>query len=228
MATQRSSPPSARVTVKRRAQRAVYDAAAVHAILDAALICHVAHIIDRSPVVLPTIHGRIDDSLYLHGSVASRMLRTLTSGTECCATATVIDGLVLARSAFHHSMNYRSVVVFGTAVLVEDDDEKVAAMRAMTERIVPGRWDEVRPPSPAELAQTKVLRLALHESSAKVRTGPPIDDEDDLASEAWAGVLPLQVVAGNPLPDDSMPTDVAVPGYLTGDPGEVHPPWRRE
>jgi nitroimidazol reductase NimA-like FMN-containing flavoprotein (pyridoxamine 5'-phosphate oxidase superfamily) len=215
MATEQRTPPSARTTVKRRAQRGVYDASVVHAILDEALICHVAHVVDDSPVVLPTIHGRIDESLYLHGSAASRMLRTLAGGAECCATATVIDGLVLARSAFHHSMNYRSVVVFGTAALVDDDEEKVAAMRAMSERLVPGRWDDVRPPAPAELAQTKVLRMPLHEASAKVRTGPPIEDDEDMASPTWAGVLPLHVVAAEPVADPAGPAGARVPAYLT-------------
>src|SRR3954470_2971783 len=208
MAAEESTPFSERTTVRRRAQRGVYDPASVHAILDEALICHVAHMVDGSPVVLPTIHGRIEDRLYVHGSAASRMLRTLANGIECCVTATVVDGLVLARSAFHHSMNYRSVVVFGTATLVEDDDEKVAAMRAMSERLLQGRWDDVRPPSRAELRQTKVLRMPLQEASAKVRTGPPIDDDEDMSADTWAGVLPVQMVTGEPLADPALGSGV--------------------
>ena len=187
----------------------------MHAILDEALICHVAYVAaEGHPVVLPTIHGRIDDRLFLHGSVASAMLRALRPGVECCVAATVIDGLVLARSAFHHSMNYRSVVVFGTATEVDDDDEKIAAMRAMTERLMPGRWADARPPAPRELAQTTVLTMPITEASAKIRTGPPIDDAEDLELPVWAGVLPLRVERGVPEPDPDLPAGRTVPPYL--------------
>lgn len=202
--------------MKRRRERASYECEVIRSILDTALICNVAFVADSGhPVVLPTIHGRIDDTLYVHGSVVSHMLRTIGAGAECCVNATVVDGLVLARSAFHHTMNYRSVVVYGTPRVVTDDDEKVEGMRAMSERITPGRWDDVRAPSSKELAQTMVLALPLDEASAKVRTGPPADDDDDLATATcWAGVLPLHLARGAPVADD--PTgDAPLPAYLT-------------
>ena len=210
--------PSERTTVVRRAERAAYDAASVHAVLDAALVCHVGFVLDGSPAVLPTIHGRIGDDVYIHGSVASRMLRTIApEGEPCCVTATIVDGIVLARSAFHHSMNYRSVVVFGAAVAVRDDDEKRDALRAISGHIAPGRWDDpgVRLPTPRELAQTFVLRVGLSEASAKIRTGPPSDLEEDQARDVWAGVLPLTITPGTPVADELTPAGVPVPAYLS-------------
>lgn len=193
--------PSPRTTVKRRAERGRYDHETVHAILDEAYICHVGFVHDGAPVVLPTMHARIGDRLFIHGSAASRMLRTLAGGVEACVTVTLLDGLVLARSAFHHSMNYRSVVVFGTANVVGDGDEKLAAMRALLERVRPGRWDEARQPNDVELRQTLIIAMPLDEASAKVRTGPPIDDEDDYALGVWAGVVPLRLESGEPIAD---------------------------
>src|SRR4051812_22349241 len=178
-----------RTTVKRLSERGNYDAATVHAILDEALICHVAFSVDGKPVVIPTIHTRIGDTLYFHGSAASRMLRSLREGVEACVCATLLDGLVLARSAFHHSMNYRSAVVFGTAREVTDPAEKLRALDALVEHVARGRSAEVRPPNERELKQTLVLALPIAEASAKIRTGPPVDDEEDYALPVWAGVL---------------------------------------
>lgn len=196
--------PTDRTTVKRRRERGVYDREAVHAIIDEALVCHVGFVADGAPVVIPTIHGRSAGTLYLHGSVASRMLRALTGGVEACVTMTIVDGLVLARSAMHHSMNYRSVVVFGTAEAVTDPAEKLQALRVVTEHVAPGRWAEVRPPTDAELRQTLVLRLPLDEASAKIRAGGPVDDEQDHALPVWAGVVPLRLTPGPPVPDDRL------------------------
>lgn len=196
-----SSAPSPRTTVKRLPKRGVYDAPAIAAILDEALACHVGFVVEGQPYVIPTIHGRSGDRLYLHGSAASRMLRALSEGIPACVTATLIDGLVMARSAFHHSMNYRSAVVLGTATLVEDPEEKMEALRVIVEHVSPGRWAEVRWPTPKELLATSVLGMSLAEASAKVRTGPPIDDAEDMDFACWAGVLPLSMTAAAPIPD---------------------------
>src|SRR5436853_7031456 len=190
-----------RTTVRRLAARGAYDRQTVYAILDEALVCHVGFVIDGQPVVIPTIHARRDDLLYLHGSPANRMLRTLKRRVDVCVTVTLIDGLVLARSAFHHSLNYRSVVVFGTASLVSGEDRKIEALRAFTEHIVPGRWEEVRRPNKNELAATAVLSLPIEEASAKVRMGDPVDAEEDYALDVWAGVIPLKLCADAPKKD---------------------------
>src|SRR5204862_3189158 len=170
-----------RVQVRRLHERGAYDRDTIDAILDEALICHVGFVVDDQPYVIPTIHARDGDTLYLHGSTASRMLRTLDAGVHVCVTVTIQDGLVLARSAFHHSMNYRSVVVLGTAVEVEDPEERLHALEVISEHVTPGRWNDVRRPSDVELRQTRILRVGLDEASAKMRTGPPKDDEDDLS-----------------------------------------------
>jgi len=209
-------PPSPRTEVKRLPQRSRYDAEVVHGILDEALVCHVGFVIDGEPVVLPTIHARHGDQLYLHGSPASRMLRTLQRQVDVCVTVTLVDGLVLARSAFHHSMNYRSVVVFGRASAVTDRVEKMAAFRALVEHVNPGRWDHVRPPNEKELRSTLVLALALGEASAKVRTGPPIDDEADYALPVWAGELPVRTMPGAPIDDPRLAPGTVVPEHVTG------------
>ncbi|HUQ39983.1 MAG TPA: pyridoxamine 5'-phosphate oxidase family protein [Acidimicrobiales bacterium] len=193
--------PSDRARVRRRAQRADYDRATIHAIIDEALICHVGFVVDGAPRVIPTIHARIDDTVYLHGSVASRMLRTLREGVPACLTVTILDGLVLARSAFHHSMNYRSVVVHGVAREVVDRDEKLRALEAVTNHVVPGRWDVARRPNATEVTTTLVLAMPIDEASAKVRTGPPIDDPEDMGLDVWAGVVPVSSVRGEPIPD---------------------------
>ncbi|HEV2765959.1 MAG TPA: pyridoxamine 5'-phosphate oxidase family protein [Pyrinomonadaceae bacterium] len=207
--------PTGRSTVRRLAKRASYERETVYAILDEGFICHVGFAVEGQPFVIPTGYARRGDVLYLHGARASRMLRELARGAEVCVTVTLVDGLVLARSAFHHSINYRSVVVFGRAELVEDLEEKSEALRALTEHIVPGRWPDVRWPSEAELKATSVLRLPLGEASAKVRTGPPVDDEEDYALDVWAGVVPLRVEAGAPEPDPRLAPGVEPPVYVT-------------
>jgi uncharacterized protein len=194
--------PNERTRVTRLPKRAVYDAAQVHAILDEGFFCHVGFTVEDQPYVIPTGYVRAGEKLYIHGSAASRMLRSLDQGVQVCVTVTLVDGLVLARSAFHHSVNYRSVVVLGTARLVVDRDEKVDALRRFTNHIVPGRWDEARQPTDQELKATSVLVLPLDEVSAKVRTGPPIDDEEDYEMTIWAGVVPILMRAGDPIPDD--------------------------
>src|SRR5438128_5243708 len=205
--------PTERTTLKRLPKRAEYDCDRVYAILDEAFICHVGFVVDGRPVVIPTGYGRMKDELYIHGSQASRMLRALAQGIDVCVTVTLIDGLVLARSAFHHSMNYRSVVVFGRASIVEARDEKLAALRALSDHIIPGRWEDVREPSEQELKATTVLTLPLVEASAKVRTGPPLDDEEDYELPVWAGVIPLRLAADAPITDPRLPAGIAPPRY---------------
>ena len=208
--------PTPRTTVKRLAARGVYDHDAVLRILDEALVCHMGFVVDGQPYVLPTAYARIDDRLYLHGSPSNRMLRTGTSGVGLCVTVTLLDGLVLARSAFHHSMNYRSVVLLGTATEVRDPVEKAAAFRALVEHVAPGRFATVRPPTPNEITGTLVLRLPIDEGSAKVRTGPPIDDEADYGLPVWAGVIPLALRPGAPVPCPRLDEECGVPAYVAG------------
>ncbi|TFG94202.1 MAG: pyridoxamine 5'-phosphate oxidase family protein [Myxococcales bacterium] len=211
--TQDAYPVTPRTLVRRRAQRGHYERTTVHAILDEALVCHVGFVADGEPIVIPTAYARIAETLYLHGSPANRMLRNLADGLPVCVTVTLLDGIVLARSAFHHSMNYRSVVVLGQAHAVLDPAEKLRAMHALVEHVSPGRWDDARSPSEQGLAQTLVLALPLERVSAKVRTGPPIDDEPDHALPCWAGVIPLHLAPGVPLPDPLLAADRATPAY---------------
>jgi uncharacterized protein len=192
---------SKRTTVKRIPKRGHYDRETINAILDEAIICHVGFAVDDQPYVIPTGFARVEDVIYIHGSAASRMLRELSKGVEVCVTVTILDGLVLARSAFHHSMNYRSVVVLGNAELVTDETEKLTALEALTDHFVPDRWNDVRPPTTLEMKATSVLKLPLTEASAKIRTGPPIDDDADYALEVWAGVIPITVHKGEPIRD---------------------------
>ena len=199
-----ASPPSQRARIRRAPSRADYGRATIDAILDEALVAHLGFAIDDQPYVIPTLHARIGDIVYIHGSSASRAIRSLTGGLQACLTVTLIDGLVLARSAFHHSMNYRSVVILGEARPVEGPEERMRALEAFTERLVPGRWDEVRPPTAQELKGTRVLALTLDEASAKVRTGPPVDDDEDYELDVWAGVVPLAVKAGALTPDPKL------------------------
>lgn len=200
-----------RTRLKRLPKRGSFDRAAIYAILDEAFICHVGFAVDGQPYVIPTGFARVGDDIYIHGSSASRMLRTLSDGVKVCLTVTLVDGLVLARSAFHHSINYRSVVVLGMATLIEDAKEKNAALQALTEHIVPGRWAEVRWPNELELKATSVLKLPIDEASAKIRTGGPIDDEEDYALDVWAGVLPLTIKTGIPIADERSLKEIAVP-----------------
>jgi hypothetical protein len=202
-----------RTRLRRLPERASYEREVIDAILDEALVCHVGFVVDGQPYVIPTIHCRVEDRLYVHGSAASRMLRTLGTGPAVCVTVTLLDGLVLARSAFHHSVNYRSVVVLGTATEVTDPGERLSALRAIVEHVVPERWKDVRAPSTQELKATTVLRIALDEVSAKVRTGWPRDDEEDLGLGCWAGVVPLTLTPGVPVPDPRLDAAIEVPAY---------------
>ena len=206
-------PQTERTTLKRLPKRGVYDRELVYRILDEGFICHVSFAVDGQPFVIPTGYARIDDQLMIHGSQVSRMLRTLSSGIDVCVAVTLVDGLVLARSAFHHSVNYRSVVIFGRAALVEEREAKLAALFAFSEQVIPGRWNDVREPTEQELKATTVLSLPLVEVSAKVRTGPPLDDEEDYALDIWAGVLPLKLVAGDPINDPRLPKNIEPPAY---------------
>jgi uncharacterized protein len=203
--------PTERTRVKRLPDRGKYDAETVHKILDEAFVCHVGFVVDGQPFVIPTNFGRVGNTVYLHGSSASRMLKTLADGVQVCVTVTLIDGLVLARSAFHHSVNYRSVVILGRAVPVEDPEEKNRALAAFTEHIMRGRWDAIRQPTEQELKATSVLALPLEEVSAKVRVGPPKDDEEDYTLPIWAGVLPLPIVPGKPIPDPRLKPGIETP-----------------
>lgn len=206
-------PQTQRNTLKRLPKRGVYDRELVYKILDEGFICHVSFAVDGQPFVIPTGYARVGDQLYIHGSQMSRMLRTLAEGVNVCVAVTLVDGLVLARSAFHHSVNYRSVVIFGRAAIIEDKEAKLAALFAFSEHVLPGRWDDVREPTEQELKATTVLSLPLVEVSAKVRTGPPIDDDEDYALKVWAGVLPLTLVAGDPVSDPRLPESIEPPSY---------------
>jgi nitroimidazol reductase NimA-like FMN-containing flavoprotein (pyridoxamine 5'-phosphate oxidase superfamily) len=195
-------------------KRASYERETVNAILDEGFICHVGFIADARPVVIPTGYGRLGDKLYLHGSAASRMLKALREGIDVCVTVTLVDALVLARSAFHHSMNYRSVVIFGKAEVVEDESEKMQALHAFTDHIMRRRWEESRPPTSQELRATLVLALSLDEASAKIRTGPPIDDDEDYSIPVWAGELPLRLATGEAVPDPRLLDGIKLPEYI--------------
>ena len=207
--------PTERTRVIREPQRAVYDRAAINAILDEALICHVGFTTDSQTYVIPTMFARVSDSIYFHGSAASRMLRNLSDGLAVCITVTLADGLVLARSVFNHSMNYRSVVALGTAQLIDDSSEKLTALHAFTEKILPGRWNDARQPNEKELKATSILKLPLTEVSAKVRTGPVEDDADDYALKVWAGIVPLRLVADAPIRDERCDPSLPIPAYAT-------------
>jgi nitroimidazol reductase NimA-like FMN-containing flavoprotein (pyridoxamine 5'-phosphate oxidase superfamily) len=208
--------PTPRTRVVREPHRAAYDRETVYQILDEGFLCHIGFAVDGQPFVIPTSYGRKDASLYIHGSAASRMLRQMQKeAVQVCITVTLLDGLVLARSVFNHSMNYRSVVVLGKATLVDDPQEKLAALRTLSEHILPGRWDDSRQPNERELKQTSVLRVPIEEFSAKVRTGPPVDDEEDLTFPTWAGVLPLEMKADAPVNDANLDPTREVPRYVT-------------
>jgi len=200
--------PTARTRVRRLPKRASYDRLAVHAILDQGFVCHVGFAVDSQPYVIPTVYARADETLYVHGSAASRMLRTLTQRVPVCITVTLLDALVLARSAFHHSLNYRSVVVIGNARLVDDPQEKLRALHRITNHVAPGRWEEVRVPNTLELKQSSVLAVPLAEVSAKIRSGPPVDDDQDYSLPIWAGVVPVTTQLGEPVDDGRVPAGV--------------------
>ena len=202
-----------RTTLKRLPKRGSHEREVIDRILDEGFICHVGFVVDGQPFVIPTGYARVEGNLIVHGSQASRMLRALGQGIDVCVTVTLIDGLVLARSAFHHSMNYRSVMVFGRARVIDDRAEKLQALFALSEHMIPGRWQDVREPSEEELQQTTVLSLPIEEGSAKIRTGPPLDDEEDYALPVWAGVIPLKIVAEPPISDPRLPANTPVPEY---------------
>lgn len=203
-----------RSQIKRLPQRGEYDRQRIYEILDEGLVCHVGFVANDQPFVIPTAYGRVDDQLYIHGSPTSRMLRTLKQSIDLCVTVTLLDGLVLARSAFHHSMNYRSVVIFGQATVVEAAEEKFVALQAFTEHVVPDRWDAVRQPTPQEVTGTLVLSLPITEASAKVRSGPPSDDEADYALPIWAGEIPLRLTAGTALADPRLSPGIDLPEHV--------------
>jgi uncharacterized protein len=208
--------PTARTKIKRLSKRAHYDRETVHAVLDAALVCHVGYNIDGHPYVTATSFWREGERVYWHGSSASRMLRAVRGGIPVCLNVSLIDGLVLARSGFHSSINYRSVMLFGEAEPVTDEAAKLATLEAFSERLTPGRWKELRPPTSQELKATTVLGMSITEAVAKVRTGPPADDEEDYGLDVWAGVLPLRIVAGTPIADPRLKPGVKLPDYLKG------------
>jgi len=205
--------PTPRTRLVREAERGVYDRQTAYRILDEGFLCHVGFVADGQPFVIPTSYGRKDDRLYIHGSAASRMLRQMKAGLPVCVTVTLLDGLVLARSIFNHSMNYRSVVILGKAMPVEDPSEKVEALRLLSEHIIPGRWADARQPNERELKATLVMRVPIEEFSAKVRTGPPIDDEDDYSFATWAGVVPLEMVSRPPINDPRLARQYEAPPY---------------
>jgi hypothetical protein len=206
--------PTSRTRVNRLPKRGDYSQKTIYAILDAGFLCHVGFVVDGQPYVIPTGYGRVGDTLYLHGSAASRMLRTLAGGIDVCVTVTLLDGIVLARSAFHHSMNYRSVVILGKASAIEGDEEKKAALQTISEQIIRGRWADVRKPTAQELKATAVLKLPIEEASAKIRTGPPLDEEEDYTLDVWAGVFPISMHVGEPIPDPRLAADMKTPEYL--------------
>ena len=203
-----------RTQLRRLPKRGFHDSATINQILDAGFLAHVGFQVDGQPFVIPTLYGRDGEKLYLHGSAASRMLGELSQGVPACVTVTLVDGLVLARSAFHHSMNYRSVVVFGTARKLEYETQKRSALRVVSEHLIRGRWDDVREPNSKELKTTSVLEFQIEEASAKVRQGPPLDDEEDYSLSMWAGIVPLKLTAGNPAADSRLAPGTALPSYL--------------
>ncbi|HKX84663.1 MAG TPA: pyridoxamine 5'-phosphate oxidase family protein [Pyrinomonadaceae bacterium] len=207
--------PTEKTRVRRLPKRGVYDRETINEILDEGIVCNVGFVIDGKPFVIPTGYARINDRLVIHGSSASRMLRNVVEGIDVCVTVTLLDGLVLARSAFHHSMNYRSVVVFGKASLVDDAEGKMRALEAFTEHVIPGRWEHVRWPNELELKATTVLSLPIDEASAKIRTGGPVDDEEDYDLDVWAGVLPLRMTSGTLIDDEHSRIEIEPPSYLT-------------
>lgn len=200
--------------VRRLAKRGKYDKETIYAILDESFLCHVSFSIDDQPFIIPTLFARVEDSIYIHGSHISRMLKHLTEGVRICLSVTLVDGLVLARSAFHHSMNYRSAVVFGTGKLVENEAEKLCALKAISDHLLPARWDDVRQPSAKELNVTSVIRIEIEDASAKIREGMPIDDEADYDLPFWAGVLPISQTFGAPIADEKLSDEISLPDYL--------------
>lgn len=213
---ERAAPPSERTRVRREPQKGAYDRGTIDSILDAGLVCHLAFVHEGQPYAIPTLYARIDSTVYIHGSSASRALRTLNSGASACVTVTLVDGIVLARSVFEHSINYRSVMLLGELLPIAEPREKLQALRAFTDKLLPGRWEEARQPTPKELSATAVLKLPVDEASAKIRTGPPSDGEgEDAALPVWAGVLPIETTWGIPVPDPALTQDLPIPPSVT-------------
>lgn len=208
-------PKTERNRVRRLPQRGQYDHETIYKILDEALICHVGFVENNMPFVIPINFARVDDTIILHGSKTSRLLKHIEAGNPICIEATIVDGLVLARSVFNHSVNYRSVVLFGSGSVVENEREKMAALEAVTEHLIPGRWSEARLPNPKELNATLVISVKIEEASAKVRGGPAGDDEEDYALPVWAGVLPMQELTSSPIPDERLHENISAPEYVT-------------
>lgn len=202
--------------INRLPKRGQYERETIYRILDEALICHVGFVEKKQPYVIPINFARVDDTIVLHGAKASRLLKHVEAGHPVCVEATIVDGLVLARSVFHHSVNYRSVVVFGKGRPIEDEQEKLTALKAITEHLIPGRWQETRPPNRKEMNATRVISIKIDEASAKVRVGPPIDDQEDYSLPVWAGVLPLQEVPLAPIRDELLQENVLLPEYVAG------------
>jgi len=207
-------PKTGRNQVRRKPQRADYQKQTIYHIIDEAPICHVGFVVDGQPVVIPTLHARQDDVIFLHGAPASRLLKVIETGAEVCITVTIVDGIVLARSAFHHSINYRSAVLFGRGAIITEPAQKMVALAAITEHIAPGRWREARQPSQQELDATTVVAVSIASASAKMRSGPPLDDEADYELPIWAGVLPLALVRAAPEPDPRLPAGIPLPPSL--------------
>ncbi|MGA8263357.1 MAG: pyridoxamine 5'-phosphate oxidase family protein [Ignavibacteriaceae bacterium] len=206
--------PTERTKVNRLAKRGFYDKATIFSILDEGIICQVGFIFNGRPFIIPTAYVRLNDFIYIHGAKSNQMINAINNGSEACFTVTLLDGYVLARSAFHHSMNYRSVVMFGKGKIVEDQQEKINALKAFTEHVMPGRWDDVRKPSEKELYATGVLRFPIEEASAKIRTGPAVDDKDDYELNVWAGVLPVKTMFAEPQRDERLKKEIVEPDYL--------------
>ena len=206
---------TSRNQVRRIAKRGKYDKETIYQILDASFLCHLGFTVEDQPFVIPTLFARVDDVIYVHGSQVSRMLKTLSNGAKICLTVTLTDGIVLARSAFHHSMNYRSAVVFGTGKLVEDETEKLRALKAISDNILPERWEDCRQPNQKELNVTSVIRVEIEDASAKIREGMPVDDQEDYELPIWAGILPITQTFGAPVADEQLPKEIKIPDYLT-------------
>ncbi len=207
-------PQTKRNQVRRLAKRGKYDKTSIYQILDEGFLCQLAFVVDEQPFVIPTLYARVDDSIYIHGSQISRMLKTLAEGVRLCLTVTLVDGLVLARSAFHHSMNYRSAIIFGSGILIENDEEKLLALKAISDRLVPHRWEDCRQPNTKELNVTSVIRIEIEEASAKIREGMPIDDQEDYDLPIWAGIVPIHQNFGAPVRDEKLSETIDLPNYL--------------
>ncbi len=205
---------TARNEVRRISKRGKYDRESIYEILDEGFLCQVGFNVEQQPFVIPTLYARDEDSILIHGSSISRMLKNLSHGIEVCVSVTLVDGLVLARSAFHHSMNYRSVNVYGNGILIEDRDEKILALKAIAENVIPGRWEDSRKPNEKELSVTSVIRIIIDDASAKVREGDPIDDEIDYRLPIWAGVVPIETKFGVPIADSKLDSEIQLPSYL--------------